>query len=122
MTSLGFVVATVGLVIVAVGVVGVNVVFFQHMPKMMERRSAALAHRREGRGVAQPDQELAHEFVIGLTLCAAIAGFGLTAMLEGLVVAGSLVNWAPLMPLAFTLIALAAAVYSGWSLRRIRNG
>lgn len=59
------------------------------MPKMMERRSAVLAQPREGRGVTQPDQQLGYEFVIGLTLCAAIAGFGLTAMLEGLVVAGS---------------------------------
>ena len=90
-----------GLVITCAGVVGVNVVFFRSMPKLMNRRTAISVERREVTGVPRADQQMAHEFAIGLMLLAAVAACGLTIMLTGLVLGGKVVNWAtPEPPLA----------------------
>ena len=121
MEWIGLGVAALGLAITAAGVVGANVVFFRFMPKLLSRRAAVSSRRREGRGVPRTDQLVAHEFVFGLLLFAALAASGLTILLVGLVVGGNVVNWAPLMPLALAALSIGMAAHSGWRLRQLRN-
>jgi hypothetical protein len=76
-------VAMTGLLVTAVGVVGVNVVFFPSMPKLSNRQLMRAA------------PSVAFEFVLRLLLCAAVATIGLTILLLGLVLTGGLVAYAP---------------------------
>jgi len=115
-------VAVVGLAITGAGVVGVNVVFFRSMPKLIKSRSAAVAQRREGRDVSRDDQRVAFESALGLMLFTAVAAIGLTIMLLGLALGGSAVKWAPLAPLAVVVLAIGGVAYSGLRLRQLGNG
>jgi len=107
--SLATIVAVTGLLITAIGVVGVNVVFFRYLPKLSDRH---LMH-------AAPSA--AFEFVLRLLLFAAIAAIGLTILLLGLVLAGGLAAWAPLAPLSLIVLMLPPAWYAWWHLRRVKN-
>ncbi len=100
--------ATAGLLISVAGVVGANIVFVRFVPislrrpKTSETRIAIL------------------ESVLRLLLFATIAVIGLTFMLFGLVVTGSLVTWAPLAPLALLALMIPTVWYARWLLKRLR--
>jgi len=108
--SVGFAVATVGLVISAVGVVGTNVVFFRSMPKLSNRQLIRAAPR------------VAFEFTLGLLAWAAVAMIGITILLAGLALTGGLVAWAPLAPLAVVVLMIPPAWYARWRMRQLRDG
>jgi len=77
----GFAVATVGFVMMAVGVAGANVVFFRSLPLLSNRplmRSAPNA---------------VFEFAFWLVAWAAVAGLGIATMLLGLVLTGGRAMW-----------------------------
>jgi hypothetical protein len=108
--SLGIAVATTGLLITAVGVVGVNVVFFRSLPKLLVRPVTDLV------------RSAVFEFVLSLLAWAAVGMIGITILLLGLVLSGGLVTWAPLAPLALVVLMTLPAWYSRWRLRQLRNG
>lgn len=109
-TGLGFAVATIGLVITAVGVVGANVVFFRSLPKMLDRAAVRLA------------PIVAFEFVFWLVLWAGLGMLGIAILLLGLVIAGGLVQWAPLAPAAVVVLTITLAWYSRWRIQQLRHG
>lgn len=108
--SLGIAVATTGLLITAVGVAGVNVVFFRSLPRLLERP------------VTDSVRSAVFEFVLWLLAWAAVGMIGITILLLGLVLTGGLVRWAPFAPLLLVVLMIALAWYSRWRLRRLRNG
>jgi hypothetical protein len=108
--SLGIAVATTGLLITAVGVVGVNVVFFRSLPKVLDRPVTDLV------------RSAVFEFVLWLLAWAAVGVAGITILLLGLVLSGGLVTWAPLAPLVLMMLMIPPAGYSRWRLRKLRNG
>jgi hypothetical protein len=106
--TLGVAVATSGLLITVVGVVGANVVFVRFVP---------IALRRP---ITTETRIAILESVLRLLLFAAIAVVGLTALLFGLAATGSLVTWAPLAPLALLALMIPTAWYARWLLKRLR--
>jgi len=108
--SVGFAVATVGSVIIAVGVVGTNVVSFRSVPKLSNRQLIHAAPR------------VAFEFTLRLLAWAAVAMIGIAILLLGLVLTGGLVTWAPLVPIALVVLMTPPAWYARWRLRHPRNG
>jgi hypothetical protein len=107
--SLGIAVATTGLLITAVGVVGVNVVFFRSLPRLMDRPVTDLV------------RSAVFEFVLWLLAWAAVGMIGISILLLGLVLSGGVVTWAPLAPLSLVVLMIALAWYSRWRLRQLRN-
>ena len=107
--SLGIAVATTGLLITAVGVVGVNVVFFRSLPRLMDRPVTDLV------------RSAVFEFVLWLLTWAAVGMIGISILLLGLVLSGGVVTWAPLAPLSLVVLMIALAWYSRWRLRQLRN-
>jgi hypothetical protein len=103
-------VAMSGLLVTAVGVVGVNVVFFRFVPKLSNRQLMRAA------------PSVAFEFVLRLLLFAAVAAIGLTILLLGLVLTGGLVAYAPLAPLSLLILILPPAWYARWRVQQLRNG
>jgi hypothetical protein len=103
-------VAMSGLQVTAVGVVGVNVVFFRSVPKLSNRQ------------LMRATPSVAFEFVLRLLLFAAVAAIGLTILLLGLVLIGGLVAYAPLAPLSLLILILPPAWYARWRLRQLRDG
>lgn len=108
--SLGIAVPTTGLLITGVGVVGVNVVFFRSLPRLLDRPVTDLV------------RSAVFEFVLWLLAWAAVGMIGITILLLGLVLRGGLVTWAPLAPLSLVVLMIAPAWYSRWRLRQLRNG
>ena len=109
-TGLGFAVATIGLAIAAVGVIGANVVFFRSLPKMLDRAAVRRA------------PIVAFEFVFWLLLWAGLGTLGIAILLLGLVIAGGLVQWAPLAPTALVVLMISLGWYSRWRIHQLRNG
>lgn len=109
-TGLGFAVATIGLVITAVGVTGTNVVFFRSLPKMLDRAAVRAA------------PIVAFEFAFWLLLWAGLGTLGIAILLIGLVITGGLVQWAPLAPTAVVVLTIAMAWYLRWRIQQLRNG
>ena len=107
---LGFTVATVGLVIMTVGVVGTNVVFF---------RSLALLSNRQ---LMRATPSAVFEFVLWLMAWAALVMIGITIFLLGLVLTGGLVTWAPLAPVAIVVLMIPTAWYARWRMGQLRDG
>lgn len=108
-TSLGFAVATFGLVIMTVGVVSANIVFFRSLPLLTNRtlmRAAPIA---------------VFEFAFWLVAWAAVALLGIATMLLGLVLTGGLVTWAPLVPLAPAVLAIPLALSLRWQINQLRH-
>jgi hypothetical protein len=108
-SSLGFAVATAGLLIMAVGVVGANVVFFRSLPLMRNRQLMRAA------------RSAVLTFVSWLVTWAAVAMLGITVMLSGFVLAGNLVTWAPILPFALVVLMIPLAWYLRWQARELRN-
>ena len=108
--SLGIAVATTGLLITGVGVVGVNVVFFRSLPRLANRP------------ITDSVRGATFEFVLWLMAWAAVVMIGITILLLGLVLVGGLVAWAPLAPLSLGVLMIGPAGYSRWRLRQLRNG
>ena len=108
--SPGIAVATTGLLITVVGVVGVNVVVFRSLPKLLVRPVTDLV------------RSAAFEFVLWLLAWSAVGMIGITILLWGLVLSGGLVTWAPLAPLALVVLMIPPVWYSRWRLRQLRNG
>jgi hypothetical protein len=101
-SSLGIAVATAGFPIMAVGVVGANVVFFRSLPLMLNRQLMRAARNE------------ALTFVFWLVAWAAVAMLGITVMLLGLVLAGNVVTWAPILPFALVVLMIPLAWYLRW--------
>ena len=99
--------ATAGLLITIAGVIGANIVFVRFLP---------IALRRP---ITTETRIAILESVLRLLLFAAIAMIGLTALLSGLVVAGSVVTWAPLAPVAVLALMVPTAWYARWLLQRL---
>jgi hypothetical protein len=106
--TLGVAVATTGLLITVVGVVGANVVFVRFVPMALRRP------------ITTETRIAILESVLRVLLFAAIAMIGLTALLFGLAVTGSLVAWAPLAPLAVAALMIPTGWYARSLLRRLR--
>jgi hypothetical protein len=106
--TLGVAVATTGLLITVVGIVGANVVFVRFVPIALHRPITTETR------IAIPVS------VLRLLLFAAIVGIGLTALLFGLAATGRLVRWAPLAPLALLALMIPTAWYARWLLKRLR--
>jgi len=107
--ALGFAVATAGLLITAAGVVGMNVVLFRYVARLSSGQSTPAA------------KSAAFEFVFWLLVWAALTMVGLTFLLLGFVVNGSLVTWAPLMPIAMLVLMIPTAGYARWRQRGSTN-
>ena len=108
-SSLGIAVATAGFLIMAVGVVGANVVFFRSLPLMLNRQLMRAA------------RNAVLTFVFWVVVWAAVGMLGITAMLLGFVLAGNLVTWAPILPLALVVLMIPLAWYLRWQARELRN-
>lgn len=108
--SLGVAVAMVGLVIMTVGVVGTNVVFFRSLPKLANRQ------------LIRATPIIAFDFTLWLLAWAAVAMIGIAILLLGLVLTGGLVSWAPLAPLAVVVLMIPPAWYARWRIQRLRYG
>jgi hypothetical protein len=108
-SSLGIAVATAGFLIMAVGVVGANVVFFRSLPLMLNRQLMRAA------------RNAVLTFVFWLVAWAAVAMLGITVMLIGFVLAGNLVTWAPIPPFALVVLMIPLAWYLRWQARELRN-
>ena len=109
-TGLGFAVATIGLVITAVGVIGANVVFFRYLANMLDRAAV------------RPAPIVAFEFVFWVLLWAGLGTFGIAILLLGLVITGGLVQWAPLAPTGVVVVTILLAWYSRWRIQQLRHG
>ena len=99
--------ATAGLLITAVGVVGANIIFVRFVPTALRRP------------ITTETRIAILKSVLRLLLFAAIAMIGLTALLSGLVVAGDLVTWAPLAPVAVLALMVPTAWYARWLVGRL---
>jgi hypothetical protein len=108
--SLGIAVATAGLLIMVVGVVGANVVFFRSLPLMLNRQLMRAA------------RSAVLTFVFWSVAWAAVVMLGITVMLFGFVLAGNVVKWAPILPLAIVVLIIPLAWYLRLQARELRNG
>lgn len=106
----GFAVAAIGLVIMAVGVVGANVVFFRSLPNVMNREAVRRA------------PNVAFEFVFRLLVWAGVVMIGIGIFLLGLVVTGGMATWAPLAPIGVVVLVIPTAWYARWRIHQLRNG
>ena len=109
-SSLGITVATAGFLIMTVGFVGANVVFFRSLPLMLNRQLTGAA------------RNAVLKFVFWLVSWAAVAMLGTTVMLLGFVLAGNVVKWAPILPFALVVLMIPLAWYLRWQARELRNG
>jgi len=109
-SSVGIAVATAGFLIMLVGVVGVNIVFFRSLPLTLNRESMRAA------------RNAVLTFVFWLVAWAAVAMLGITVMLLGFVLAGNVVEWAPILPFALVVLMIPLAWYLRSQARELRNG